>query len=51
MIADTVFDFVKERKLDELNQYLNNIDPTLILTLPQLVDNNDQGKNLLHKCA
>ena len=51
MIADTIFEFIKDRKLDDLTQYLNDIDPVLVLTLPQLIDKKDGGKNLLHKCA
>ena len=46
-----IFQYVRDKNLMDLEDYLKNIDPILILHLPQLSDQSDGGKNLIHKCA
>ena len=50
-MTTVIFDLLREKNLTALEQFLNNIDPILILELPNLVDMNDNGKSLIHKCA
>ena len=50
-MTDIIFNFLSDKNLTALEQFLNNIDPILILELPNLVDTNDNGKSLIHKCA
>ena len=42
---------MRDRNLMSIRTFLAEIDPILVLELPNLCDKQDSGKNLIHKCA
>ena len=51
MLTNDLFGYLRSKNLSDMEDYLNRIDPILILELPNLVDMTDSGKSLVHKCA
>ena len=51
MLTSTIFGYLREKNLIDLEEYFKKLDPILFLQLPQLVDKSDGGKSLIHKCA
>ena len=50
-IVKKIFFFIRGRNLMGLKEYMNQLDNEMILRIPFLFDEEDGGKNIIHKCA
>ena len=50
-IIKKIFFFVRARNLKGLKEFMNQLEDDMILRIPFLFDQEDGGKNVIHKCA
>lgn len=47
----SIVKFITSRNYDQLTKYLNMIDTHLIMSLPSMFNNSENGKNIIHICT